>query len=122
MSMFGTVFLLLLLAVTRFEATAAIPAGIEDSDGYGKQRETPFLHMGLSWPRWDTPRVEKIAKGERDVDVTRVEMEPFIPAELVCRVQKSAATACTKCDVVGGCTFCSFVGGKLESGYVSGTS
>ena len=44
MSMLGTVFLLLLLAVTRFEATAAIPAGIEDSDGYGKQRETPFLH------------------------------------------------------------------------------
>ena len=36
MAMLGTVFLLLLLAVARFEATTAIPAGIEDSDGYGK--------------------------------------------------------------------------------------
>ena len=36
MAMFGTVFLLLLLAVARFEATTAIPAGIEDSAGYGK--------------------------------------------------------------------------------------
>ena len=48
MSMFGTVFLLLLLAVTGFETTAAIPAGIEDSDEYGKQRDAIFTQALLA--------------------------------------------------------------------------